>query len=110
MRPLKFNWVVPFIWAATASLVVILLVKGCQTVFFGVRFPDHAFFTLIILIVFSRMATGPRELVAIRSAYRFTRKQAVKSFSYIGQTARRAAFGLAALFTIPPSNRPQTEP
>lgn len=110
MRPLRFNYVVPCIWVITVGVAVILLAKGVQSVLFGVRFPDHQFFTLIILVVTSWMTTGPRELAAARCALRNTRKKAAKSYSYIRATARREVRSLTSLFTFQPFNRPQTEP
>jgi hypothetical protein len=110
MKTLRFNYVVPCIWAITAGLAVILLVKGVQSVFFGIRFPDHQFFTLIILVVTSWMTTGPRELAVARCALRNTRKKAAQQYSYIRATVRREARSLASLFTFQPMNRPQTEP
>ena len=110
MNPLRFNYVVPAIWAITVGVAVILLAKGVQSVLFRVRFPDHQFFTLLILVVTSWMTTGPRELAAARCALRNTRKKAAKAYSYIRATARREACSLASLFTFRPFNRPQTEP
>lgn len=110
MRPLRFNWMAPAFWVATIGLAAALLARGLQSALQEVRFPDHAFFTLLFLIVGSWMATGPRELAAFRCFFRLARKKAVTVFSYIRVYSRRAARSLAALFTVHPFNRPLTEP
>ena len=51
MKQYNFNRAVPMVWVATLALAGSLLVKGFQTVAFGVRFPDHLMFTLLGLLV-----------------------------------------------------------
>ena len=110
MKPLRFNYVVPVFWVTTIGLAVILLAKGAKSAIFGERFPDHAMFMLLFLIVICWLVTGPRELAALRCFHRNVKKKAVSVFAYIRVYTRRAAHSLAALFTVPPFNRPQTEP
>lgn len=110
MKPLRFNYVVPAFWVTTIGLAVILLAKGAKSAIYGDRFPDHAMFMLIFLIVICWVVTGPRELAAFRCFRRNVKRLAAMSFAYIRVYSRRAARSLAALFTTPSYNRPQTEP
>lgn len=98
------------VWAATLALAVILLVKGIQTVAYGVRFPDHHMFTLLGLLVLCWFATGARELGRFRIFCRQTRRVASSTFSRMAKFATRAAEAAALFFSTRPFNRPQTEP
>lgn len=108
MKPLRFNYVVPAFWLATIGLATALLAKGAQSVLYGVRFPDHAMFLLLFLIVVCWLVTGPRELAAFRCFARTTRKKA--STISVCIRSKREARSLASLFTAGPFNHPQTEP
>lgn len=98
------------VWAVTLALAVILLVKGIQTVAYGVRFPDHHMFTLLGLLVLCWFATGARELARFRIFCRQTRRVASPAFSRMAKFATRAAEAAALFFSTRPFNRPQTEP
>ena len=98
------------VWAVTLALAVILLVKGIQTVAYGVRFPDHHMFTLLGLLVLCWFATGARELARFRIFCRQTRRVASSIFSRMAKFATRAAEAAALFFSTRPFNRPQTEP
>ena len=64
MKQYNFCRAVPMVWVATLTLAGSLLVRGFQTVAFGVRFPDHLMFTLLGLLVLCWFVTGARELAA----------------------------------------------
>lgn len=111
MKHYHFNPVVPMVWGATIALAGSLLVKGIQTVAFGVRFPEHQVFNLLALILLCWFITGARELAAIRIFARHTRRVASSIFSRMAKFATRAAEAAALFFSANNHfNRPQTEP
>lgn len=110
MKHYNFCRAVPMVWAVTLALAAILLVKGIQTVTYGVRFPDHHMFTLLGLLVLCWFATGARELARFRIFCRQTRRVASSTFSRMAKFATRAAEAAALFFSTRPFNRPQTEP
>lgn len=111
MKHYNFCRAVPMVWAVTLALAVILLVKGIQTVAYGVRFPDHHMFSLLGLLVLCWFATGARELAALRIFCRQTRRVASSTFSRMASFATRAAEAAALFFYFNNNfNRPQTEP
>lgn len=111
MKHYKFCWATPILWAVTLALAAVLLVKGFRTVAYGIRFPDHHIFNLLGLLVLCWLATGARELAAIRIFFRHTRRVASSTFSRMAMFATRAAEAAALFITARPFNdRPQTEP
>lgn len=111
MKQYNFSRAVPMVWVTTLALAGTLLVKGFQTVAFGVRFPDHLMFTLLGLLVLCWFVTGARELAALRIFYRQTRRVASSAFSRTAKFANRAAEAAALFFSANNHfNRPQTEP
>ena len=110
MKHYNFCRAVPMVWAVTLALAVILLVKGIQTVAYGVRFPDRHMFSLLGLLVLCWFATGARELARLRILCRQTRRVASSTFSRMAKFATRAAEAAALFFSFQPFNRPRTEP
>ena len=111
MKHYHFNPVVPMMWGATFALAGSLLVKGFQTLAFGIRFPEHQVFTLLALIILCWFITGARELAAIRIFCCHTRRVASSTFSRLAVFATRAAEAAALFFSANNHfNRPQTEP
>ncbi len=107
----RINNIQVLLWIGfTCLLAVTLAVNGVQALFGNAKFAYWHIPSLFVGMLFSWESMTAPQRAKFLAFIRLSRIKAARHSRTISAKAHRAVRGLAALFTFPPFNRPQTEP